>query len=173
MKKSLHLAPVLAGLLVLAGACRPSQTLESQTKDTGIKATIKTRLAAEVGATTITAVEVNVTNGAVTLAGPIGTAEDRQRVEDVARSVEGVVSVMNNLQIMSTSVTTPALMGTPMTGGAVPMTTPGIGIAEPGSPPGGYVATESATDYTPPAGAPPAETTRFPTMTTPQRTPAP
>lgn len=113
MKKSLLSALSITGVLVIAAACRPSQTVERQTKDAGIKATIKTRLATEVGASTITAVEVNVTNGAVTLAGPVGTETDRQRIEEVSRAVEGVVSVSNNLQVMTTQVVTPAMVETP------------------------------------------------------------
>lgn len=114
MKKPLLSALSITASLVLAvTACRPSQTVERQTKDAGIKATIKTRLATEVGASTITAVEVNVTNGAVTLAGPVGTERDRQRIEEVSRAVEGVVSVSNNLQVMTTQVVTPAMVETP------------------------------------------------------------
>ncbi|MBC8646560.1 MAG: BON domain-containing protein [Thermoanaerobaculia bacterium] len=114
MKKPLLSALSITASLVLAvTACRPSQTVERQTKDAGIKATIKTRLATEVGASTITAVEVNVTNGAVTLAGPVGTETDRQRIEEVSRAVEGVVSVSNNLQVMTTQVVTPAMVETP------------------------------------------------------------
>ena len=113
MKKPLLSALSITGVLVIAAACRPSQTVERQTKDAGIKATIKTRLATEVGASTITAVEVNVTNGAVTLAGPVGTETDRQRIEEVSRAVEGVVSVSNNLQVMTTQVVTPAMIETP------------------------------------------------------------
>ncbi|MFN2385321.1 MAG: BON domain-containing protein [Thermoanaerobaculia bacterium] len=121
MKKPLLSALSIAASVVLAAAaCRPSQTMESQTKDAGIEAAIKTRLAAEVGVSTITAVEINVTNGAVTLAGPVGSETDRTRIEEVARSVEGVVSVSNNLQVVATAVVTPATMGTPAMG-ATPM----------------------------------------------------
>ena len=116
MKKPLLSALLIAASVVLAvAACRPSQTVERQTKDAGIEATIKTRLATEVGVSTITAVEINVTNGAVTLAGPVGSDTDRQRIEAVARSVEGVVSVSNNLQVMTTQVVTPATVETPAT----------------------------------------------------------
>lgn len=115
MKKSLLSALSITGMLVIAAACRPTQTVERQTKDAGIEATIKTRLATEVGVSTITAVEINVTNGAVTLAGPVGSDTDRQRIEAVARSVEGVVSVSNNLQVMTTQVVTPAMLETPAT----------------------------------------------------------
>jgi osmotically-inducible protein OsmY len=112
MKKILWSTAALA-LAVSLSSCRPSQTMERQTKDAGIEATIKTRLASEVGVSTITAVEINVTNGAVTLAGPVGSETDRTRIEEVARSVEGVVSVANNLQVVATAVVTPAAMGTP------------------------------------------------------------
>lgn len=114
MKKPLlSTLSIAAALFLAAAACRPSQTVERQTKDAGIEATIKTRLASEVGVSTITAVEINVTNGAVTLAGPVGSDTDRQRIEAVARSVEGVVSVSNNLQVMTTQVVTPPMVETP------------------------------------------------------------
>lgn len=95
------LAAVLAVVLgaVLAFACRPSQTVERQTKDAAIKAQVKAKLAADVGASTVTAVEVNVTNGVVTLAGPVRSEEERQKAEATARGVEGVSSVNNNLQV--------------------------------------------------------------------------
>jgi BON domain len=92
-------SPVVVTLIVLAAACRPNQTVERQTKDAGIKAQVKAKLASDVGATTITAVEVNVTNGVVTLAGPVHSVQERQKAEEVARSVEGVTGVNNNLQI--------------------------------------------------------------------------
>lgn len=115
MKKPLRSALSIAGSLALtAAACRPSQSVERQTQDAAIEATIKTRLASEVGVSTITAVEINVTNGAVTLAGPVGSENDRTRIEEVARSVEGVVSVSNNLQVLVTAVVTPAMEPTPL-----------------------------------------------------------
>ena len=88
-------------------SCRPSQTLERQTDDAAIEAKIKAKLATDVGATTITAVEVNVTNGVVTLAGPVATPEEKQRVEAVARGIEGVRSVTNNLQVSAVEVPSP------------------------------------------------------------------
>lgn len=90
--------PVIAGALFLA-ACRPSQTVGRQTDDAAIKAQIKTKLATDVGASTLTAVEVNVTNGVVTLAGPVASEDEKQRIGATAASVEGVTSVTNNLQV--------------------------------------------------------------------------
>jgi hypothetical protein len=98
---------VVALALAVSAACRPSQTLERQTDDAGLKTRIKAKLATDVGASTITAVEVNVTNGVVTLAGPVSSAQDKQKIEAAARSVEGVVSVTNNLQVTAAPAVAP------------------------------------------------------------------
>lgn len=110
-------AVLLLGV-ALAVACRPNQTVERQTKDAGIKAQVKAKLASEVGAATVTAVEVNVTNGVVTLAGPVRSDEEKQKAETVARGVEGVAGVNNALQVMpieSAPVTAPSMSTTPAT----------------------------------------------------------
>jgi BON domain len=98
---------VVALALAVSAACRPAQTLERQTDDAGIKTRIKAKLAKDVGASTITAVEVNVTNGVVTLAGPVSSAQDRMKIEAAARSVEGVVSVTNNIQVTASPAAAP------------------------------------------------------------------
>lgn len=85
--------------IVSAAACRPAQTVGRQTNDAAIEARIKSKLATDVGAATITSVEVNVTNGVVTLAGPVKTQNERQKIEAVARGIEGVTSVTNNIQV--------------------------------------------------------------------------
>lgn len=101
-RKHLLAAVVLAFALVpVLVACRPKQTIEGQTEDAKITAAIKTRLASEVGAATLTSVDVNVTNGVVTLAGPVGSEEEKNRIGQVVGSVEGVVSVTNNLQVLA------------------------------------------------------------------------
>ena len=91
---------LLVVVLAIAVACRPNQTLEGQTKDAGIKAQVKAKLASDVGAATVTAIEVNVTNGVVTLAGPVHSGEEKQKAETVARGVDGVRGVNNALQVM-------------------------------------------------------------------------
>lgn len=95
--------PIVALLLIpivsAVAACRPAQTVERQTNDAAIEARIKSKLATDVGAATITSVEVNVTNGVVTLAGPVKTQNERQKIEAVARGIEGVTSVTNNIQV--------------------------------------------------------------------------
>jgi osmotically-inducible protein OsmY len=106
MKKTL---PVLfaAGLAVssvaaLGGAgCKTSQSPGAQTSDAEIKVAVKAKLAADVRFSTLTNVEVNSTNGVVTLAGQVKNAADREAAAELARTVKGVVRVNNNLQVES------------------------------------------------------------------------
>lgn len=114
------LLALLAAALVLA-ACRPSQTVGRQTDDAAIKAQIKTKLATDVSASTLTAVEVNVTNGVVTLAGPVASEDEKQRIGAAAAAVEGVTSVTNNLQVSVVEVAPPQAAEVPT---IPPVTTP-------------------------------------------------
>jgi osmotically-inducible protein OsmY len=118
-------AVILVAAITLAAACRPNESLEGQARDAKIATQIKSKLASEVGASTITSVSVNVTNGVVTLAGPVHSAEESSKIETVARGVAGVTDVKNALQILAADVnvtpagTTPALpviTPTPTTG---------------------------------------------------------
>jgi translation elongation factor EF-1beta len=91
----------LIGFLVLIApvACRPNQTVERQTDDAAIKTSIKAKLVSDVRFSTLTAVSVDVTNGIVTLAGPVHSEDEKQKIEETARSVRGVVNVTNSLQV--------------------------------------------------------------------------
>ena len=106
-KPRFPIAALAVALILASTSCRPSQTLERQTDDAAIEAKIKAKLATDVGATTITSVEVNVTNGVVTLAGPVGTLDEKQKIEAVARGVEGVRSVTDNIQVSAPQVPSP------------------------------------------------------------------
>jgi hypothetical protein len=97
-----------AGALVFAAAaCRPNETLEAQNQDAQIKAAIKAQLASQVSAATLTAVEVNVTRGIVTLAGPVHSAAEKNQIESVVRGVKGVARVNDELQILSPQSVSP------------------------------------------------------------------
>jgi hyperosmotically inducible protein len=100
-KRTLGIGAIFAGLFLLAAsnACRPNQTVERQADDASIKTSIKAKLASDVRFSTLTSVSVDVTNGVVTLAGPVHTDEEKQKVEEVARGVKGVTQVTNNLQV--------------------------------------------------------------------------
>jgi hyperosmotically inducible protein len=106
-KKLVPTSLIILAFAAALTACRPAQTVERQTNDAAIEARIKSKLATDVGAATITSVEVNVTNGVVTLAGPVSTAEERQKIEAVARAAEGVTSVTNNIQVTANSAPAP------------------------------------------------------------------
>ncbi len=106
MKKSL---PFLfaAGLAVSSVAalgatgCKTTQSPGAQADDAGIKISVKAKLAADVRFSTLTNIEVNSTNGVVTLSGQVKNAADRDAAAELARTVKGVVKVNNELQIES------------------------------------------------------------------------
>ena len=89
-------------LLVVFAACRTNESPEGQVKDVTITANVKAKLASELQPTTLTNVSVNVTNAVVTLSGQVGSAEQKRRAEEIARSVEGVQRVNNDLQVQTT-----------------------------------------------------------------------
>lgn len=101
MRKT-HRAPIaIAALLLLAGlaACKTTSSPRTQVDDAAIKTSVKAKLAADVRLSTLTNVEVNSTNGVVTLAGKVRSDEERRMAGEVARSVDGVVRVNNELQV--------------------------------------------------------------------------
>ncbi len=101
MKQNLTIGAALFAVAMLLGvaACKTTTSAGRQVDDAGIKTAVKAKLAADVRLSTLTNVEVNSTNGIVTLAGQVRTAEDRRLAGDVARSVDGVVRVNNELQV--------------------------------------------------------------------------
>jgi len=69
--------------------------------DTLITTTVKAELAKDVRLGTLTGIEVNTTQGVVTLAGKVHNSEEKALVEQKVRGVNGVVKVNNELQIVS------------------------------------------------------------------------
>jgi hypothetical protein len=86
-------------LFAIATACRTNETPEQQVKDAEITANVKSKLAAELGASTVTNISVNVTNGVVTLAGTVHDSAEKSRAVAIAQAVPGVARVNDNLQI--------------------------------------------------------------------------
>jgi len=86
-------------VLLATVACRTNETPESQVKDAEILASVKAKLAEGLGATTVTNISVNVTNGVVTLSGTAHTAEEKSRAISIAQAVPKVLSVNDSLQI--------------------------------------------------------------------------
>ena len=94
--KSLALSLALA--CALAG-CRTNETPRAQVNDLEITASIKSKLASDIGLSTVPDVSVNSTEGVVTLSGSVDSGETKSRVESIARGIPKVVRVVDNLQV--------------------------------------------------------------------------
>ena len=83
----------------LVAGCKTTTTAGTQVDDAAIKTKVKAKLAADVRLSTLTNIEVNSTNGVVTLAGQVHNPDERRLAAEVAGSVEGVVKINNELQV--------------------------------------------------------------------------
>lgn len=90
------LIPLLAMMMF---ACRTNESPEGQANDLEITAQVKSKLASDVGLSTVTNISVNSTNGVVTLAGQVNSTEAKAHAEAVAATVPKVVRVINNIQV--------------------------------------------------------------------------
>ena len=86
-------------LVAFVAGCKTTSTPGRQVDDVAIKTAVKAKLAADVKLSTLTNIEVNSTNGIVTLSGQVRDESDRMQAVAVARSVDGVVRVNNELQV--------------------------------------------------------------------------
>ena len=87
-----------ASIALFAGGCNTTQAPNRQVSDLQITTQVKAKLASDVGASSLTNVDVNTTNGVVTLAGQVENADVKNKAESVTASIPGVVRVNNNLQ---------------------------------------------------------------------------
>jgi osmotically-inducible protein OsmY len=74
-------------------------TPEQQVKDAKITASVKSKLAGELGASSVTNISVNVTNGVVTLAGTVHDQAEKSKAVAAAKAVASVAGVNDNLQM--------------------------------------------------------------------------
>jgi hyperosmotically inducible protein len=97
--------PILVVLLwaVLFG-CRTNESPEGQVDDLQITAQVKSKLASDVGVSSVTNISVNSTNGVVTLSGQVNSPDVKTKAEAVAKSVSKVVRVVDTLQITQKTV---------------------------------------------------------------------
>lgn len=90
---------VFATLLVLSGCtAMTGQTAGEYWDDSTITASVKRSLSAETTAN-FTRIDVDTTNQVVTLTGIVASAEEKAKAAQLARQVDGVKSVNNNLQV--------------------------------------------------------------------------
>ena len=87
----------VALVLVVAG-CTTTQSPKRQVDDNAIHAAVMAKLTGA-HVSNILNVDVNVTNGVVTLAGEVPNAQVKAEAEQEVRSVSGVARVINNLQV--------------------------------------------------------------------------
>lgn len=84
---------------ILSSGCTTTQPPNQQVADLAITAEVKSKLASDVNPTSLANIEVNTTNGIVTLAGQVETDEIKTKAESIVLGVPGVVRVNNNLQV--------------------------------------------------------------------------
>ena len=85
----------MALVLVAITSCTTTQSPRRQVDDNSIHAAVKAKLTADRFSNLVN-IDINVTNGVVTLAGEVPNAKVKAETEQEARSVSGVVRVMNN-----------------------------------------------------------------------------
>src|SRR5215467_1529890 len=86
------IAVVAALVILLTGCERRSAT------DATVNATVKNKLAAE-PTTSAARINVDTTNGVVTLSGAVPTAAEKTEAERIARNTQGVTQVVNNITV--------------------------------------------------------------------------
>lgn len=76
-----------------------TRTAERKMDNATTTAAVKSKLAADVRLSTLTSINVDSSGSTVTLSGRVPTSEDKRKAEDVARSVDGVATVLNKLEV--------------------------------------------------------------------------
>jgi len=85
--------------LLLAVGCRTNETPENQVTDAKILGDVKAKLAEGIGASSVTNISVNATNGVVTLSGTVHNTAEQAKAVEIAKSVPTVTRVNDSLQI--------------------------------------------------------------------------
>jgi hyperosmotically inducible protein len=100
MKRLSSALPLVVAAIVAVSiaACSTTQSPGEQVDDASIHTSLKAKLTAD-RFSNIVNIDINVTNGVVTLAGEVPNAQVKAEAEAEARSVKGVVKVINNLQV--------------------------------------------------------------------------
>ena len=93
-------ACLLVAAPLVTGCANPQRSVGETVDDATITAKVKSQLLADPD---VSGLNVNVTtfNGQVQLSGYVRSTEQRQRAEQIAREVEGVRSISNDLIVQS------------------------------------------------------------------------
>ena len=95
----MRLLPIIFLLGALLPGCRTNESPEKQVDDLKITADVKSKLAAELGLSSVPNISVNSTNGVVTLSGQVNTVAERDKAESIVRSVPKVSRIVDDLQV--------------------------------------------------------------------------
>ena len=87
-------------LCALLLGCRTNESPEGQVDDLQITAQVKSKLASDIGISSVTNISVNSTNGVVTLSGQVDSVDVKTKAEAAAKSVSKVVQVVDTLQVI-------------------------------------------------------------------------
>jgi len=90
----------LLSLITVLFGCRTNESPEGQVDDLQITAQLKSKLATDIGISSVPNISVNSTNGIVTLSGQVDSEEVKAKAQAMATSVPKVVRVVNNLQVV-------------------------------------------------------------------------
>jgi hyperosmotically inducible protein len=75
------------------------EAVSSTASNATLTTKVKTALAADVGLSTVTSINVDSDSGVVTLKGAVDSADKKAKAEEIAKGVEGVKSVKNELKV--------------------------------------------------------------------------
>jgi hyperosmotically inducible protein len=90
--------PLFIACALLLG-CRTNETPKEQVNDLEITTSVKSKLAKDLGLSTVPDISVNSTNGVVTLSGQVDNADVKQKAERIAGEDPKVRRVVDNLQV--------------------------------------------------------------------------
>ncbi|MDP1767206.1 MAG: BON domain-containing protein [Nitrospirota bacterium] len=95
-----HMLMVLAVFSLVTIGCQSNpQTTGHYIDDAGITTAVKAHLATDGPLKTMTQISVKTVENIVYLTGVAATPHDKNRAEEIARQVEGVQSVVNNITV--------------------------------------------------------------------------
>ena len=100
MKRALmYVGVVMVSFIVMAGCqAMTGKTAGTNIDDTVITSSVKTKLAGE-NVSSLTRIDVDTDRGVVTLNGVVEASDMKGTAENLARQVDGVKRVVNNLQV--------------------------------------------------------------------------
>ena len=102
-----HVLKVMVALVLIVGfmpGCRSmtGRSVGRVIDDTTVTAHVKSKLVADKAAN-LTRIGVTTVNGVVHLDGAVDAVQDKVQAEELARTVEGVTNVVNNIQVSRAS----------------------------------------------------------------------